>query len=292
MNRYIQRMIREQFNIGNMDLNNNKQKHNANIFNKALNHPYYYNVLDGTATESEIKELNSLVGVAAPKDKNELRKIIEFYSENYPEDSLNWLDVSEITDMNNLFKNTLYNGDISKWNTSNVTDMSYMFSCAYKFNKSIGNWDVSHVSYMDNMFYCAKRFNKPIGSWDVSHVRDMKYMFGAALKFNQDINDWDVSNVLDMSYMFHDAENFNQPIGRWDVSNVLNMHAMFNIASYFNQPIGGWNVSHVRDMGYMFYYAELFNQDISEWNIKDNIIINNIFDHCPIKKGYKPIKLR
>ena len=35
MNRYIQMLIKEQFNIGNMNLNN-KSKHNTNIFNKNL----------------------------------------------------------------------------------------------------------------------------------------------------------------------------------------------------------------------------------------------------------------
>ena len=267
MNKYIQKLIQEQFNIGNMNLHDNKQKHNINIFNKNFNHPYYYNVLDGTVTEDEIKELNSLVEVAAPKDKNELKKIISFYSKKYPEDSLNWLNVSGISDMRDLFKFTKYNGDISQWNTFNVTDMSHMFDS-------------------------AKEFNQPIGSWDVSHVCDMKYMFGLALDFNQDISSWDVSNVLVMSYMFYGAEKFNQPIGKWTVSNVFKMHGMFNIASNFNQPIGQWDVSNVNDMGFMFSYAEQFNQDISGWNIKDNIIINNIFENCPIKKEYKPEKCR
>ena len=80
-------------------------------------------MLDGTAIKDEIKELNFLIGIVAPNDKNELRKIIEFYSKNYPEDSLNWLSVSGIADMSLLFYKTVYNGDISKWDTSNVTDM-------------------------------------------------------------------------------------------------------------------------------------------------------------------------
>ena len=35
MNRYIQKLIVEQFNIGNMDLNS-KPRHNGNIFNKNM----------------------------------------------------------------------------------------------------------------------------------------------------------------------------------------------------------------------------------------------------------------
>ena len=177
MNKYIQKLIHEQFNIGNMDLSNNTSKRNMIIFNKNIgNHPYYQKVLYGTVTEDEIKELNSLVSVAEPKDKDELRKIIKFYSKYYPNESLNWVCTAGIIDMSHLFKNTNYNGDINKWDVSSVTDMHEMFYHAESFNQSIGDWDVSRVTDMNNMFYYAESFNQPIGDWDVSNVNDMSYM--------------------------------------------------------------------------------------------------------------------
>lgn len=120
MNRYIQKLINEQFNISNMNLDNTKPKRNANIFNKNFNHPYYYDILDGKISRTQIKELDTLVNVAVPECKEDLQKIINTYSEKYPYNSLNWLDVSYIIDMSDLFSNTLYLGDISKWNVSNV----------------------------------------------------------------------------------------------------------------------------------------------------------------------------
>ena len=159
MNNYIQKLIKEQFSISDLDFSDDDQEYGTNIFNKNFTHPYYYKVLDKTITEREINELDSMVGVTAPKNKDEFKKIIEFYSKKYPNSSLNWLDVSQITDMSHLFENTKYNGDISKWNTSNVTDMSYMFYFAENFNQPIGNWDVSSVTNMDAMFASAKKFN-------------------------------------------------------------------------------------------------------------------------------------
>lgn len=39
MNKNLYKLINEQFNIGNMDLNNSKKQH-SNIFNKATVNPY------------------------------------------------------------------------------------------------------------------------------------------------------------------------------------------------------------------------------------------------------------
>ena len=50
--------------------------------------------------------------------------------------------MSNITNMSNLFERTNFNGDISKWDVSNVTNMYSMFYGCKTFNKDISNWDV------------------------------------------------------------------------------------------------------------------------------------------------------
>ena len=267
MNRYIQKLIQEQFSISDLDFSDDEQEYGINIFNKKFENPYYQKVLDGTATKDEIKIMNSWDCVTKPEDKNELQKIIKLYSKNYPCDSLNWLDVSDITDMRYLFAETRYNGDISKWDTSSVTDMNHMF-------------------------YHAELFNQPIGSWDVHNVNNMSYMFFCAEKFNQHIDSWDVSSVTNMNSMFFGAYLFNKPINQWDVKNVTNMCCMFQNASSFNQSINNWDVSNVIIMDNMFYYAKSFNQDIHKWNISNKAFITGMFQDCPIKEGNKPLKCR
>jgi len=64
---------------------------------------------------------------------------------------LNDIDTSEITDMQNLFNCSHFNGDISLWNVSNVKNMFAMFTHS-KFNGDISNWDVSNVEDMQFMF--------------------------------------------------------------------------------------------------------------------------------------------
>jgi len=169
-----------------------------------------------------------------------------------------------------------FNQDISAWDVSSVTDISWMFHYADSFNQDIGAWDVSSMTNMEAMFAFSS-FNQDIGSWDVSSMTNMEAMF-AFSSFNQDIGSWDVSNVTDMSEMFWGASAFNQDIGTWDVSSVVYMYRMFFYTSSFNQDIGAWDVSNVINMSWMFKDADSFNQDISAWDVSSVIYMSNMFD--------------
>lgn len=174
---------------------------------------------------------------------------------------LNDIDVSAITDMTNLFNanNALrsFDGDISKWDVSNVETMYNMFTNS-KFDGDISMWDVSNVTNMVDMFY-GSSFNGDISKWDVSNVKTMKYMFTYS-KFNGDISKWNVGNVTDMCGMFQSATFFNGDLSKWDVSNVHIMADMFNGAIYFDNDLSGWNVDKVTNYDNMFNHSPLMTQ--------------------------------
>jgi surface protein len=98
-----------------------------------------------------------------------------------------------------------YGYPMDRWDVSQVTDMSSLFSTRYSFNEYIGSWDVSNVTNMNRMFCYANEFNQDIRSWNVSNVTDMSEMFRDTTAFNQAIGSWDVSSVKDMSFMFYGA---------------------------------------------------------------------------------------
>ena len=180
-----------------------------------------------------------------------------------------------VTDMSDLFRSVNnWNKNISSWDTSNVTDMSYMFY-QNNFNQDIGNWDVSNVEDMKYMFHSGV-FNQDIGSWDTSSVTDMSLMFAYNDEFNQDIGSWDTSKVTTMRMMLRDMDKFNQNLNSWDVSNVTDMINLFRGSGVFNGNISSWDTSKVTDMTGMFANTP-FNQDISNWNTSNVTVMSNMF---------------
>ena len=153
--------------------------------------------------------------------------IIQYYTKTYTFESN-----KELKDAVNLWNENKDEcikryGHISDWDTSNITDMSYLFEDKTTFNEDISCWDTSKVTDMNNMFFGAISFNQPLNNWDVSSVTNMDYMFYGAKSFNQPIGGWKTYNVILMRGMFYHASSFNQPLNNWDVSSVTNMNYMF-----------------------------------------------------------------
>ena len=181
-----------------------------------------------------------------PETREELDDIInQLIEERGNNADLNDIDVSNITDMQYLFaKRALagdfeynrdynfsnFNGDISEWNVSKVTNMRSMFNES-KFDGDISKWNVSNVTNMQSMFWVSS-FNGDISKWDVSNVTDMYAMFTNS-KFTGDISNWDVSNVNSMYAMFADSV-FNQDISNWKLN--CDTEAMFTNCPLEDQP--------------------------------------------------------
>lgn len=133
-------------------------------------------------------------------------------------------------------------GTINGWDTSLVTDMSWLFLAAMpSLGLDLRGWDTSNVVSMQGMFAYSK-VNPTIGQWNVSKVRRMDRMFQGAEKFNQPLNQWNTGKVEYMQYMFAATSKFDQPLNGWDVKKVRSFRFMFASAASFNNQIDGWQV--------------------------------------------------
>ena len=114
--------------------------------------------------------------------------------------------------------------ELPQIDTSNVTDMSYMFDSCTNLT-TIPQLDTSNVNYMYNMFgSCTKLTTIP--QLDTSNVVDMNQMFYRCTNLTA-IPQLDTSNVNRMSYMFYSCTNLTT-IPQLDTSNVTNMGYTFD----------------------------------------------------------------
>ena len=156
-------------------------------------------------------------------------------------------------------------GHISTWETSAVTDMSYLF-CGYSYCSCSNCW----CSDCDS---AAASFNEDIGAWDTSGVTSTYRMFYRASAFNRDIGNWAVDSVKDMDTMFYEAKAFNQDIGGWQVDSVTSMRSMFGSAPAFDQDLG-WCVDDGVDLDRAFGGAACASTSCGVTQVDD-------LDNCP-----------
>ena len=107
--------------------------------------------------------------------------------------------------------------DLSNFDTSNCTDMSWMFRCHNGGNlktiKGLENFNTSKVTKMNNMFEGQKYLTTlNVGEWDVSKVIDMQQMFGGCEKLvSVDfLTNWNINNVKSISGMFNGCKKITE----------------------------------------------------------------------------------
>ena len=180
------------------------------------------------------------------KDFSELVHIIadikqQLYKNKVDAFNLNWLDISNVTMLDQLFNVGTFNRqyifwDVSDWDTSHVTSMVGTFN-GCKDICDLSKWDTSKVTSMVNMFYGCSTFNGNISNWDVSKVTRFDSMFYGCSSFNQDISNWDISSAENLSYMFYNCIKFNQPIQKWNITKNMDISYLLYGCTSFDQDL-------------------------------------------------------
>jgi hypothetical protein len=89
--------------------------------------------------------------------------------------NLNWIDTSNISSMYMMFKGKTVMFDMTKWNTSNVTNFTECFADAHVYKNTIENWDVSSADELKYMFADAT-VNCDLSKWVIDKTKYIKYI--------------------------------------------------------------------------------------------------------------------
>lgn len=107
------------------------------------------------------------------------------------------LDLTGVLNLSGCFYDCikLKNANLSSWNVSNVTDMTYMFYLCINFNSDITSWNVSNVRKMIGMFANADKFKQDLSSWNPINCISFESMF-SGIDINENGTTTNYDNLL------------------------------------------------------------------------------------------------
>ena len=99
--------------------------------------------------------------------------------------------------------------DLSNFDTSNVTDMQYMFYNSQPTTLDLSNFNTSNVTNMDSMFSESQATTLDASNFDTSNVTNMSYMFSSIrnLKTIYVSNKFNTNNITSSTNMFTNSTN-------------------------------------------------------------------------------------
>ena len=200
----------------------------------------------------------------------------------------NAFNTSNVTNMSYMFSGceALTALDVSNFDTSNVTKMSSMFNkCRALKTLDLSNFDTSNVTSMGSMFqYCGVLTSVDISSFNTANVTNMSSMFFCcyALK-SLDVSHFNTSNVTNMSCLFGYCQALTSlDVKNFDTSKVTNMQQMFDECNVLSKlDVSNFDTSNVTKMGNMFRKCKaLKTLDLSNFNTSNITNMSNMFNDC------------
>ncbi|MGK4079354.1 BspA family leucine-rich repeat surface protein, partial [Enterococcus hirae] len=157
-------------------------------------------------------------------DAKSIKKIVLSGKVVAPEDSRRLFSYSYLANVTEI-------EGLSQLDTSNVTNMEYMFHGMRSVTSlDVSGFDTSNVTNMDAMFYSMSNVTSlDVSGFDTSKVTEMAFMFDSMSRLTSlDLNSFDTSNVAYMGDMFRRMSSLTSlDLSNFDTSKVTDMGAMF-----------------------------------------------------------------
>ncbi len=176
--------------------------------------------------------------------------------------ALKYWNVEKVSNMKGLFNSCWHIDEIdfSNWSTKSLTNASNMFGMSYDAQGNTGGdikkiilsdkFDTSKVTDMSYMFYNNNHFEDYnfLDYIDTSSVTNMEGMFCKNSKLTnlEKLSRWDVSNVTSFNFMFSDSSNITDTsaIKDWNIRRDATFEHMFHngvVPPEFTNVTGTWN---------------------------------------------------
>ena len=200
-------------------------------------------------------------------------------------DPSNW-DVSKVTTFSQAFRNALNNVgsiDLSNWtiNTNSNVNMSLMMSFNNQLTSvgDISSWDVSRVTNLSYLGANCSVLQLPnLSSWDTGNVTTLRNAF-SGMGTNASVSgieNWDTSSLVGSGAMqcFYLCRALNTTAINWDLRNCNNIYQLFRQADFQNGSFT-MNIqtsSTLTNASQLFYAASSFNSI----TIGNNVDFSNV----------------
>jgi surface protein len=253
MNSMFQNAIAFNQNITNWNVSNVSSMNS--MFKDASSYNYYV----GNWDIGQVTSMNSMFENASSLNQS-FYNWQQTYDMSFEFSNNEILMTKQEISTNDVFKNTSnleYQYVIGNVGNNSIyqTMREFMYNNSLYSEKhvSIENIDTSEITNMDYLFNDSSFNNSVISNWNVSNVTSMRELFRNNPNFNVEINHWDTTKLIDASGMFMNATAFSKDLYKWKLNNCI-LTNMFNGAI----SITASNLT----QGYIESNWEIFNQYI------------------------------
>ena len=175
--------------------------------------------------------------------------------------------------------------DLFSFNSTNASDMSYMFSGCYSLVdiigiSSINTINMKNMSYMFRECTCLQWLDLKFNTINVIDMTGMFYECKLLKRLNLVFN---TTNVKSMSCVFYGCGSLNSlDLSSFNTTNVKDMNNMFMLCFALESlNVSSFNTENVENMEEMFgSCCSLKSLDLSSFNTENVRIMKGMFDHC------------
>ena len=199
-------------------------------------------------------------------------------------------NTENVTDMSYMFDNCreLSSLDLSKFNTENVTDMSYMFSCCWGLSSlDLSKFNTENVTNMTNMFYnCSALSTLDLSNFNTAKVGNMSYMFSDCFTLTTiyGSDEFVTEEVYNSQNMFLRCKNLKGAIDKYDERKIHHKYANYT-TGYFTKLVGKNGEEKIGAAGETLTTENLVLDDGKDFVAYDQFAAKNASYNRDIPKG-------